>query len=381
MAKSRGRLLYAQSSDIKLRTYLEYRKDMKRKAIAELEVLDWLERKLGDLYPDGKEIRVYKAGSDDFLWFLRKGGISRDPDFLAKIDNLEIAFEFQYAEKTGLSFYDFKVSKVCKKKRGELEPIENKYFLYIHKPMLKYAILDSEWIYRHGKLGIVEAWRSYAYRVPKEDFEPLLISDKSLEPVCHNIDVKNFILDFQHKLVDINRERLSNLLEAVIDEGKVVQISPNTLDDFFKVCFIFDNIGKKPKNVTSWLKHVLTYIKEDTPLEDISKIVYCIDFLYHITTDDLSENEVDILVEGVRRLVDFLRGYYREDGSYRSSKEMSPLEETRCALFSINLLEDLTQDVIHYYSVSGLKPIRKIFDSIDDVDRTYRFITGDSLVR
>jgi len=29
---------YAQSSDIKSRTYLEYRRDMKRKAIAELEV-------------------------------------------------------------------------------------------------------------------------------------------------------------------------------------------------------------------------------------------------------------------------------------------------------------------------------------------------------
>ena len=30
--------IYAQSSDIKSRTYLEYRKDMKQKAIAELEV-------------------------------------------------------------------------------------------------------------------------------------------------------------------------------------------------------------------------------------------------------------------------------------------------------------------------------------------------------
>jgi hypothetical protein len=31
---------YAQSSDIRSRTYLEYRKDMKRKAIVELEVLE-----------------------------------------------------------------------------------------------------------------------------------------------------------------------------------------------------------------------------------------------------------------------------------------------------------------------------------------------------
>lgn len=44
--KLNGKTIYAQSSDIKSRTYLEYRKDMKKKAIAELEVLDWLESKL-----------------------------------------------------------------------------------------------------------------------------------------------------------------------------------------------------------------------------------------------------------------------------------------------------------------------------------------------
>lgn len=38
--------IYAQSSDIKSRTYLEYRKDMKQKAIAELEVLPWLREKI-----------------------------------------------------------------------------------------------------------------------------------------------------------------------------------------------------------------------------------------------------------------------------------------------------------------------------------------------
>ena len=37
---------YAQSSDIKSRTYLEYRKDMKKKAIAEYEIIEWFEKKL-----------------------------------------------------------------------------------------------------------------------------------------------------------------------------------------------------------------------------------------------------------------------------------------------------------------------------------------------
>ena len=36
------RTVYAQSSDIKSRSWLEYRQDMKKKAIAELEFLPYL---------------------------------------------------------------------------------------------------------------------------------------------------------------------------------------------------------------------------------------------------------------------------------------------------------------------------------------------------
>jgi hypothetical protein len=114
--KLNGKTIYAQSSDIKSRTYLEYRRDMKKKAIAELEVLEWLERKVKELYP-GKRVKVYKSGGDKFLWFLRKGGISREPDFIAEINDKKIELEFQYAEKGDLDFYDFKVSKVNKKER------------------------------------------------------------------------------------------------------------------------------------------------------------------------------------------------------------------------------------------------------------------------
>jgi len=78
--------IYAQSSDIKSRTYLDYRKDMKRKAIAELEILDWLKTKLPSIFPEEK-ITVSKSGSDAFLWFLRQGGITREPDYTAKIND------------------------------------------------------------------------------------------------------------------------------------------------------------------------------------------------------------------------------------------------------------------------------------------------------
>jgi hypothetical protein len=69
-----------------------------------------------------------------------------------------------------------------------------------------------------------------------------------------------------------------------------------------------------------------------------------------------------------------IQNFYQNDGSYRSSLTLSPLDETRYALFSINLLEDLIQDMIFYYSVSELKPIKKIYENVGDVGKTYRLI-------
>jgi hypothetical protein len=369
--KLNGKTIYAQSSDIKSRTYLEYRKDMKKKAIAELEVLEWLRDKVNELHPH-KQIKVYKSGGDKFLWFLRKGGVTREPDFIAEINGEKIEFEFQYAEKADLEFYDFKVSKVVKKKGGERIPIENKFFVYIHKPLLKYAIFKPEWIVKNGEYGMVPAWRSYAFRVPKAKFEKLLSPDPTLKSFCYKIDAKNFILNFQHELIDINKERLSYLLQGVIDEDKIIKIIPKELDSFFKVCSILDNLNKIPENTNLWLVYLLSYIGKDALLEDISKITYCIDFLYSKT--ELKPNELALLTSKVKELLKKIKGFYNEDGSYKSSLKASPLDETRYALFSINLLEDLIQDMIYYYSITEIKPIKKIYENVDNVEKTYKLI-------
>jgi hypothetical protein len=374
MSKIDPKTVYAQSSDIKSRTYLEYRKDMKRKAIAELEILEWLEDKIKKLYP-GKQVKVYKSGGDKFLWFLRQGGITREPDFIAEInEGKKIEIEFQYAEKEDLKFYDFKVSKVVKRKGKKNQPIQDKIFVYIHKPKLKYAIFEPDWIVRSGKRGMVEAWRSYAFRIPKEKFEEILKSDDSLGDICQRIDMKNFILNFQHKLIEIYKEKLSNLLQSVIDENKIVKIIPRDLESFFKVCFILDNINRVPQNANLWLVYLLTFINDRISLEDISKITYCIDFLY--SKIKLQPNELEQLITKVKRLLEMIKGFYQNDGSYKSSITLSPLEETRYALFSINLLEDLIQDMIYYYpeSIKELKPINKIYENIEDIQKTYNLI-------
>lgn len=368
-----AKTIYAQSSDIKSRTYLEYRKDMKKKAIAELEVLEWVESKVKELYPK-KQVKVYKSGGDKFLWFLRKGGVSREADFIAEIEGEKSEFEFQYAEKADLEYYDFKVSKVVKKKGGKHEPIKDKSFIYIHKPSLKYAIFKPECVLKNSEYGIVEAWRSYAFRVPKEKFERLLKPEPNLKSLCQRIDAKNFILNFQHALIDINKDKLSYLLQDVIDENKIVKIIPKEMDSFFKVCFILDNLNKIPQNANLWLIYLLSYINKNISLEEISKIVYCIDFLY--SKIELKSNELTQLVNSVKELMGKIKGLYQNDGSYKSSLMSSPLEETRYALFSINLLEDLIQDMIYYYSVKELEPVKRIYENVGDVDKTYDLIKG-----
>jgi len=143
---------YAQSSDIKSITYLEYRRDMKQKAIAELEMLYWLKNKFSQ---KDKNIIVKKYGGDKYLWFLRKGGITRGPDFVIKYpDSKEEYLEFQYA-KEELNNYDFKISKITPKSKKLKK--ENTKILYLIKPTAKFALIKLEWIVKNGVKTVATA--------------------------------------------------------------------------------------------------------------------------------------------------------------------------------------------------------------------------------
>lgn len=371
--KQDAKTIYAQSSDIKSRTYLEYRKDMKKKAIAELEVLDWLRTKLTELYPNQK-IEISKAGGDAFLWFLRKGGVTREPDYKAKIGGQDFEIEFQYADKIGLNYFDFAVSKIARKNRktGKREPHKDRKILYIMKNNHSFALFKPDWVFKNGEIGFVDAWRKDAYRVPKDKFLKILKPDPTLESVIEMIDIKNYILDFQHDLIGINKDKLSYLLQQVIDEEKIVKIIPHDLDSFFKICFILDNLNKIPNNVNLWLVYLLSFISGKNTTEDISKIIYCVDFLYSKT--DLKPNELKILIEKIQECFKLLASFEKEDGSFKSSINLSPIDEIRYALFAINLLEDLNQDIIFYYRVKELKPVKKIYQNLHFVKNTFNLI-------
>ncbi|MBX6422299.1 hypothetical protein [Thermosulfurimonas sp. F29] len=370
--KKDPKLIYAQSSDIKARTYLEYRKDMKKKAIAELEIKDWLESKLKEKFKRS-DLKVEKYGGDKFLWFLRKGGITREPDFVVYVgEKKQLFIEFQYAEKEDLQFFDFKISKVSKK-RGEIrEPYSDRLFLYVLKPSAKYALIEPKWIAENGMIDSVPAWGSrQAYRVPKEKFEKLFKEDKTLHSIIQVIEAKNFILNFQHELINIWQNHLSKKLEKVIDEERLVKILPKTLKGFFEVCFILDHLKRIPENVKLWFIYALSYINKALKLElkEISQLTYILDFLYSKIAS-FEENELRELEDKVKKLLSLIDSYYDDNsGLYKSSIKESDLNETRYALFSINILEDIIQDAIYYHK-AHFKPITKIYQFLKDPLKT-----------
>lgn len=87
------------------------------------------------------------------------------------------------------------------------------------------------------------------------------------------IDAKMKILNFQHQLLNIWENELSNELQKVIDEEKLVKIIPKTLDGLFKVCFILDHLNKIPENVKLWLVYLLSYANTKLTLKEISMLV------------------------------------------------------------------------------------------------------------
>ncbi len=365
--KKDARLVYAQSSDIKARTYIEYRKDMKKKAIEELETKEWLENKLKEELKT-RDIAVQKHGADKFLWFLREGRITRDPDFVVRTKEEGTLFvELQYADREDLRFFDFKISKVAKKTKNARVPYKDRIFLFVLKSSSRYAFITPEWIAEHGEIDVVHAWGSRkAYRVPKKELEKILKEDRYLPQLIKIIDAKITILEFQHHLISIWEDKLSEELQRAVDEKKLVKIIPKSLEGFFKVCFILDHLNRIPeKNMRLWLVYLLSYVNKELPLRDVAMLTYSLDFLYtKIPPRQIESNELSEIEEKINKLINLINSYYNhKKGVYQSSINESPLEETRFALFSINLLEDLIQDSIYYYNAK-LKPITKIYQNV-----------------
>lgn len=357
------KIVYAQSSDIKSRSFLEYKRDMKKKAIAEFETRDWLSGILSQ--KSGEKVIVRKSGGDAHIWFLRKGGVTGEADFEAIYKNKIEKYEFQYADSEEIEFFDFKVSKVGKKIHGEREAYYNKKFVYIVKSVNKYAFIEPSWIMAHGKEAGVPAWGNRtAFRVPHDIFVKILNDDSNLKNVVHTINIKTSMLNFAFEFMRLEEENLSHLLQSVIDKEEIVKFIPKSLESFYHVCFILDKINQIPVNANLWLMYVLSFFNDNMTSYKMAQLVYCIDFLY--SKIELQNNELIQVVSTIRKIKEYCLLHQKADGRFETSVEIAPKEETRHLLFILNLLEDLTQDSVYYYK-SDLEPVSFIFNDVKNL--------------
>ncbi len=372
-----SKIIYAQSSDIRSRTYLEYRRDMKKKAIAELEFMPFLQSVLSEKYED-EALAVSKHGGDAELWFGRDARqVTREPDYRAELGTGEQRlYEFQYAEESAkLNFFDFKLSKVGKKPANKPRiPHTDREFFYVVKPDNKFAFISPQWIMDKGKVGAVPAWGSrQAYRVPKDIFlQECVDGGTEMASVTQSSDNKNRILEFQHQFLDIENQRFSHQLQRVVDEEVLLKIVPRTLEGFYRVCYLLDKIQKTPDASGVWLVYLLSFFDSDMRTIDLARFIYSLDFLYFKCTD-VKINELNAICPILKGAEEYILNRANDDGSFAADISESSIEGTRQVLFAVNLLEDIIQDAVVYWDADFPK-IERIFQTLPDANRTASFI-------
>ena len=364
------KIVYAQSSDIKSRTFREYRRDMKKKAIAELEFLPFLQSLL-----EGATVEKY--GSDADLWFLPpKGRLTQDPDYRAVWSEpaREMLYEFQYTEDVEkLKYFDFKVSKVGRKHKGKRTPHDDRKFFYVVKPHVKYAFIEPNWIMEKGREGPVPAWGSRpAFRVPVSELDgSLKDGGKEMGRIIRAIDDKNSLLIFQDKFLDLDTDDFSREIQAAVDDKRLIKIVPTTLGGFYRACFLLEKMRRVPQNPGVWLVYLASFFKPGIPAVDFARWSFALDFLY-FSAVPLSDNEKPVVSRALNDARGEIQNRAKENGSFAGDPNASPAEETRCFLFAANLLEDIQQDFAVQYG--EVAKVRRIYDILPDFAKTAAFV-------
>lgn len=368
--KKSAKVTYAQSSDIKARSFFQYRMDMKKKAIAELEFLPYLQSILRQQFKDS-QLGVSKSGGDAKVWFARDGKVTREPDYECIMASGEkLFYEFQYAEATeNLQYFDFKLSKVGRKPKNQSRiPHQDRDFFYVVKPENKYAFVSCEWIMRHGKEGNVPAWGSRrAYRVPKALFlEQCRDGGAELERVITVVDNKNLLLEFQHAFIEAESTKLHHLLQQVVDENKLMKVLPRTLEGFFQVCFLLDKLQKSPDSPGVWLVYLGSFLDSDMNSLDFARFMYALDYVY-FKCENLAENEQKSLSTMLSRAKTYIDKHFKTDVQFINDYNAPAIEVIRRLLFATNIWEDIVQDCVATWGMR-LDAIKKIFQTIPNVD-------------
>lgn len=224
-------------------------------------------------------------------------------------------------------------------------------------------------VIRNGKEEGVPAWGNRtAFRVPKEKFQALLAFDKKLPEIMKLIDRKIKLLGIQSKFILHESNALAADLQNIVDQEKIFEIIPKTLNGFYKACFLMDRIRKYPDNFSLWLIYGSSLYSTKLHSRDLAKLIYSLDFLYS-GSDDLEENVLNSFVETMQKITNHI--LHMQNKNLQTCVDISPREETINFLFAVNLYEDITQELRYLYGIENFSPIRKIFQSVENIDSIF----------
>ncbi len=83
-------------------------------------------------------------------------------------------YEFQIAVEENLKFFDFKLSKVRKRKKKVVIPHTDREFFYIAAAEERVGFIEPQWILDNGQVGGIPAWGNRTgYRVPRDVWCPM----------------------------------------------------------------------------------------------------------------------------------------------------------------------------------------------------------------
>lgn len=104
----------------------------------------------------------------------------------------------------------------------------------------------------------------------------------------------------------------------------------------------------------------------------MSRFVFSLDYLYS-GIETLEQNELRTVIKSIAAVAKLLDRHHA--ANFRTSNVLSPREEIRNYLFSVNPYEDLVQDVILNYMKEErnreLPPITKIFQTVKDIEKVH----------
>lgn len=376
-----SKIRYAQSSDIKKRTWDEYRHDMKTKAIVELECLPLLRDLLVARYPSTR-VSVRKFGPDAVLWFNPGAALSGKPDYEASWSDGRVRyFELQKSSEANLKQFDFKMPKVRWRKKGEEGPYTDRELFYVAGPERKMGFLEPAWIMANGTVGTVKAWGgAQAFRVPRDRFLPMLDDGgERLDRVVTSMADRVTLLEFQKNFPQNEGLRLFNRLKRVVDKGDPFEIVPGTLDAFFETCFLAKRLNRFPEDPGLWLVYLCSLIEDGQSPARLARGLFAIDYLYFRafeTNGALRGNEERSILSLLQKVEEQIRAYSWDGGSV--DPRWAPIEELRQMLFVVNRFEDWRQHVFSRYPTerrpAGVRRAERIFDLVPDVAAVARRI-------